>query len=185
MAFIAPTAGCVDINIAIALARFLAIHGRRVTTAPSLAVELPSRSRSPSPSRRALHHPQFTIASSIAAHRRCDLGPSPPCSHRPLPMRSLRAIRCHRGAVAPSIAVAVEEEPSRCPSPSRSRHAVPRRRGAITPSLAVEEPSRRPLQSPSRSHHAVPAVEEPLRRPLPSRSRRAVPCHQGAAGRVY
>jgi hypothetical protein len=39
LAFIAPTAGRVD--IAVALASFLVIHRRRVTIAPSLAVEFP------------------------------------------------------------------------------------------------------------------------------------------------
>jgi hypothetical protein len=45
LAFIAPTAGCVD--IAIALATFLVVHRRQVTIAPFLAVELPSRCLSP------------------------------------------------------------------------------------------------------------------------------------------
>jgi hypothetical protein len=57
LACIAPTAGHVDINVTIALARFLVIHCRQVTIAPSLAVELPSRSHRPSLSLRALHHP--------------------------------------------------------------------------------------------------------------------------------
>jgi len=98
LAFIAPTAGRVDIDIAIALARFLVVHRHqgRVTIVPSsLTVELPSRLRRPSPLRRALHHPLFAIAPSIAAHRLCALGPSPPRSRR-------------RGAIAPSLTV---EEP--------------------------------------------------------------------------
>ena len=101
MTFIAPPAGRVDINIAIALAPFLVVHRRRVTIVPSLAVKLPSRSRRPSPLCRALHHPLF----AIAAHRR----PSPLCSW------SIAA------ALAPSLAV---KEPSRRPSPSGSRCAI-------------------------------------------------------------
>ena len=107
LALIAPTAGCVDIDIAIALAWFLVVHCHRgrVTIVPSLAVELPSRSHHPLPSRRALHHPLFTIASFIAAHRCCALGPSPPRSCRPSPSRSHRAVPRRQGAVVPSIAV--------------------------------------------------------------------------------
>jgi hypothetical protein len=45
LAFIAPTAGRVD--IAIALATFLVIHRRQVTIAPFLAVKLLSRRPSP------------------------------------------------------------------------------------------------------------------------------------------
>jgi len=46
LAFIAPTAGRVD--IAIALAPFLVVHRRQVTIAPFLAAELlPSRRPSP------------------------------------------------------------------------------------------------------------------------------------------
>ena len=125
LAFIAPTAGCVDIDIAIALARFLVVHCHRgqVTIVPSLAVELLSRLHHPLPSRRALHHPLVTIAPFIAAHRCCALGPTP-------------------AALAPP-PLAVEEPP----------HAAPRRQGAVTPSLTVEEPQRRP--SPSRSRRAV------------------------------
>jgi hypothetical protein len=85
---------------------------------PSLAIKLLSRSRRPWPSRRALRYPQFAIAPSIAAHRRCALGPSSPRSRHPSPSRSHRAVSPRRGAVAPSIAV---EEPSRRTSPSRSR----------------------------------------------------------------
>ena len=118
---------------------------------PSLAVESPSRSRRPSPSCRALHHPQFAIAPSIAAHRHCAHGPPPPRSHRPSPSRSRCTVHCHRGAVARavhccrrrgavalSIAVAVDE-PSRRPSPSRSRCAIHCRRGAVAPYLAIKE----------------------------------------------
>jgi len=169
LAFIAPTAGCVniDIAIAIALARFLIIHRCRVTISPSLAVELPSRSHRSLLSRRALHHPQFAIAPSIATHCRCALGPSPPRSCRPSPMRSCRAVPRHQGAVVPSIAVPIEE-PSRHPLPSRSRCTVPHHRGAVAPSIAVKEPSRRP--SPSRSHRpcllTTPATRHAPPRPL-------------------
>jgi hypothetical protein len=96
LAFIAPIAGRVDINIAIALAQFLVIHRRRVAIAPSLAIELPSRSRRPSPSRRALHHPQFAIAPSIAVVL---------AVHR----RRACAVSRRRGAVAPYLAI---KEPS-------------------------------------------------------------------------
>jgi hypothetical protein len=110
LAYIAPTTGRVNINIAIVLAQFLIVHCHRgrVTIVPSLAVELPSRLRRPLPSRRALHHPLFAIAPSIAAYRRCALGPSPPRLRRTSPLRSHRAVPLRRGAVAPSIAV---EEP--------------------------------------------------------------------------
>jgi hypothetical protein len=150
------------VSTSTSLARFLVVHRRRVTIAPFLAVKLPllSRSRRPSPSRRALHHPQFAIAPSIAAHRRCALDPSPPRSRRPSPSRSRRAVPRRRGAIAPSIAVAIEE-PSRRPSPSRSRRAVPRHRGAVALSIAV-------------------AAEEPSRCPSPSRSRCTVHCRRGA-----
>ena len=157
MAFIAPTAGRVDTDIAIALARFLVKspsrrpspssrrRGRAVAVAPSLAV--------------APHPPSPSIRHCIDHHR-----PSPLCS------RSIPA------AIAPTLAV---EEPlsrplplrSRCtlhrpvPSPSRSHRAVPRHQGAVAPSIAI-------------------AVEETLRCPLPSRSHRANPCHQGAAVRL-
>ena len=121
----------------------------------SLAVKSPSWSHRPSPSRRALHHPQLAIAPSIAAHCRCALGPSPPRSRRPSLLRSRCAVHCRRGAVAPSITVAPSlavEEPSHCslPSPSMSHHVVPRRRGAAVPSIALEKPSRRTLPSRSR-----------------------------------
>jgi hypothetical protein len=89
------------INIAIALAWFLVVHRCRVTIVPSLAVELPSRSRRPLPLRRALHHLLFAIAPSIAAHRPCALGPSPPRLRHPSPLRSHRAVPRRRGAVAP------------------------------------------------------------------------------------
>jgi hypothetical protein len=89
------------INITIALAPFLVVHCRRVTIVLSLAVELPSRSCHPSPSRRALHHPLFVIVPSIAAHCLCALGPSPPCSRHPSPSRSHHTVPCRRGAVAP------------------------------------------------------------------------------------
>jgi hypothetical protein len=45
LAFIAPTAG--HVNITITLAPFLVVHRRQVTIAPFLAVELPSRRPSP------------------------------------------------------------------------------------------------------------------------------------------
>ena len=139
------------VSTSTSLARFLVVHCRRVTITLSLAVELPllSRSRRPSPSRRVLHHPQFAIAPSITAHRRCALVPSPPRSCRPSPTRSRCAVPHRRGAVAPSLAV--EEQSCRpLPSPSRSHRTVPRRRRAIAPSIAVEEPSRRTLPSRSR-----------------------------------
>ena len=75
---------------------------------PSLAVELPSWSRRPSPSRRALHHPSIR-------HRTVHRRPSPLCSW------SIAV------ALAPSLAV---EESSRRPSPSRSRCVVHCRQGA-------------------------------------------------------
>ena len=123
LAFIAPIAGHVDIDITIALAWFLIVHRCQVTIAPTLAVELPSWSCRPSPSRLALHHPQFVITLSIATHRHCALGPLPLRSRRPLPMKSRCAVPHHRGAAALSIAVTIEE-PLRGPLPSRSRRAV-------------------------------------------------------------
>jgi hypothetical protein len=45
LAFIAPTAG--RVNITIALAMFLVVHRRQVTIAPFLVVELPSCRPSP------------------------------------------------------------------------------------------------------------------------------------------
>ena len=92
LAFIAPTAGSVDIDIANTLARFLVVQHRRFTITPSLVVELTLQSRRPLPLRRSLHHPQFAIAPSIAAHCCCALGPSPPRSGRPSPLRSHCAI---------------------------------------------------------------------------------------------
>ena len=87
------------------------------------------------------NHRPFAISLSIAAHHRCALGPSPPRSHRPLPLRSRRA---------PTLAI---KELSRSPSPSRSHHAVPRRplpsrsrraihcrQGAVAPYLTIKEP---------------------------------------------
>jgi hypothetical protein len=146
MAFIAPTAGRVDIDIAIALARFLesplcrpspssrrrlrAVPRRRA--APSITLNSPSR------------RPSLPIAIVLTVHR-----------------RRARTVPRRRGAVAPSIAIeepwlapsiaVTVEEPSRCPlpSPSMSHRVVPRHRGAIVPTIAVEEPSRR--TSPSRS----------------------------------
>ncbi len=92
----------------------------------SIVVESPSCRPSPSSCRRGrtiphrctLPHLLFAIAPSIAAHRRCALGPSPPRSRRPLPSRSHRTVSCRPGAVAPSIAI---EEQSRRTSPLRSR----------------------------------------------------------------
>jgi hypothetical protein len=94
LAFIAPTAGRVD--IAIALAPFLIVHRHQVTIAPFLAVELPSRRPSPSIRHRAVHCRPLPLCSrSIAAA----LGPAPSLivkepSHRPLPLRSRRAVHC-------------------------------------------------------------------------------------------
>ena len=142
----------------------------------SIVVESPSRCPLP------FHHPQFAIVSSITAHHHCALGPLPRSfaptladkePSRPSPTRSHHAIPHHQGAVAPSIAIAVEE-PSRGLSPSRSRCAVSCHQGAVAPSIF-----RQGAIAPSL------AVEEPLRHPLPSRSRCTVPCHQGAIGRDY
>jgi len=102
------------VSTSTSLTRFLIVHRRRVTIAPSLAVKLPLSL----PSRCTLHHPQFVIVSR---------------SHRAVPRRQgsvapsiavavedpSRAVPHRRGAVAPSIAVAIEE-PSRRTSPSRS-----------------------------------------------------------------
>jgi len=123
----------------IVLAWFLVVHRRRVTITPSLAVELPLQSRRPSSSRRALHHPQFAIARSIAAHHHCALGPLPLCLHHPLQSRSRFAVPRRQGAVAPSLAV---KEPLRRPSlPSRSHCSVHCHQGAVAPYLAIKEPS--------------------------------------------
>jgi len=117
-------------------------HGRAIPrrrVAPSITLNLSSRRPSPPIAvvlsvhcRRACAIPrrQGAIAPSIAAHRRCALGPLPPCLHHPLPTRSHCAVHCRQGPVALSIAVAVED-PSCRPLPSRSH------RGAVAPSLAV------------------------------------------------
>jgi len=169
------------VSTSTSLTRFLIVHRRRVTIAPSLAVKLPLSL----PSRCTLHHPQFVIVPSppIAVvlsvhHRRARAVPraNEEPSRRPLPSRSRRAVHCcrHQGAIAPSLAV---KEPSRRPSPSRSHRAVPRRQGSVAPSIAVavEEPSR---AVPHRRGAVAPsiavAIEEPSRRTSPSRSHR--PC---------
>jgi hypothetical protein len=112
------------------LARFLVIHRCRDTIVPSLAVELPSRSCRPSPSRRGLHHPLFAISPSIAAHQRCALGPSPPRLRRPSPSRSHHAVPPLQGAVAP-LASRSRQGAVGCRRPCRpttpaTRHAPPR-----------------------------------------------------------
>ena len=115
----------------------------------------PSRSRRSSSS-IVVKSPSCRSSPSITAHCRCALGPSPPRSRHPLPLRS---------CPAPSLAV---EEPSRRPSPSSSRLAVPRGRGAVAPSIAVEEPSRHP--SPSRSRRPCQLTAPATRRAPPSLS---------------
>ena len=169
LAFIAPTTGRVNNDIAIALARFLVVHRCRVTITPSLAVELPLQSRRPSLSCRALHHPQFAIARSIAAHHHCALGLSPLCMCRPLQSRSRFAVLRRQGAVGPSLAI---EEPlcHPLPSPSRSHCAIPPcRQGAIVPSIAIKEPLCHTL--PSRSRRPCRLMTRATRHaPLPSLS---------------
>ena len=117
-------------------------------------------------------------------------------SHCPSKSSRRRGRAVPRRRAVPSITL---NSPSRRPSlpiatvlsvHCRRARAVPCRRGAIAPSIAVEEPLRRPLPSPSRSHHAVPhrrgavassiavAIEEPSRRPSLSRSCRAVHCRR-------
>ena len=147
MAFITPTAGRVD--IAIALAPFLVVHRCRVTIAPSLAVELPSRR--PSPSRRTIHHRPVSIVTSIAFYRRFALGPLPSSSRCPSPSRSRRTIHCHRGAVVLSLTI---EELSRRPLPPRSRRAVSRRHRAI--GRVNGPPSQWPESSPTFVTRHVP-----------------------------
>ncbi len=63
---------------------------------------------------------------------------------RPLPLRSRRAVHCHRGATTPSLAL---EELSRCPLPLRSRRAVPCHHGAV--GHVNEPPSQWPESSPT------------------------------------
>jgi hypothetical protein len=94
MAFIAPTAGRVD--IAIALATFLVVHCRQVTIAPFLAVELPPRRPSPSIHHRAVHRcPSPLCSQSIAAALAPSLAIEEPS----------RTVPCHRGAIVPSLNV--------------------------------------------------------------------------------
>jgi hypothetical protein len=157
----------------------------------SIVVQSPSRRPSSSSCRHVCTVPRHRAVASITLNlpsRR----PSPPIAVVLLVHRHrARAVHCHQGAVAPSIAV---EEPSRSllPSPSRSHRAIPRRQGAVAPSIvvAVEEPSRCPL--PSMSRRAVPrrrgavapsiaiAVDEPSHRPSPLTSRCTLHCRQGA-----
>ena len=151
LAFIAHTAGRVD--IAVALASFLVIHRRRVTIAPSLAIEF--LLRRPLPSRRPVHHRPVAIVLSIAFHCRCALGrPSPSSSRPPLPSRSHRAVPRHREAVTASLAI---EELSHRPLPSRSCRAVPRHHGAI--GRVDRPPSQWPESSPtSVTRHTPPGL---------------------------
>ena len=79
----------------------------RSRAAPSITLNLPSRRSSP------------PIAVVHSVHR---------CPARAVPRL--------RGAVTPSIAVAVEE-PSRRPSPSRSRRAIPCRRGVSRVAICI------------------------------------------------
>jgi hypothetical protein len=119
---------------------------------------------------RALHHPLFTIAPSIAAHRFCALGPSPPRSRRPTPSRSHRAVPRRQGAVAPSIAVThhapprpliwmVATLPLLTPPPSICRRLSLRHRHLSLLSIRLVVMSRRfshrHLPSAGASHHAV------------------------------
>jgi hypothetical protein len=96
----------------------------------SLAVKLPPGSQCPLPLCHALHHPQFAIAPSIAAHLGCALGPLPPRSRRFSLSRSRCAVQCHRRweAIVPSLAV---KEPLYHLLPLRSNHAVPHHQGAV------------------------------------------------------
>ena len=112
MAFIAPTAGRVDIAITLA------------PSSSSIVVESPSRRPSPSSCRRAVHRHCATpsIAVNSPSRRpsppiRCALGLSPLHLRCPLPSRSHHAVHGRRGAVAPSLAV---EEPLRRPLLSRT-----------------------------------------------------------------
>jgi hypothetical protein len=154
----------------------------------SIVVESPSRRPLPLSSRRAVHcrsaAPSITINSPsrrpsppivvvLSVHRRhaCAV----PCcrgavAHRPLPLRSRRAVHCRRGAVTPSLAV---EEPSRRPLPLRSRRAVHCRRGAVAPYLAIKEPSA--VSTDDSSHSSCPSqvvVALPLLMPPPPICRR-------------
>ena len=141
MAFIAPTAGRVDIDIAIALVRFLVVH-RRVTIMLPPAVKLPLRSGRPSPLCRALHQSQFVIMPSIAAHCCCALGPLPPRLHHPSSSRTHRAVHCRR-----------HQEQSHCPSTLRSHCTVHCLQGAVAPYLTIKEPS---AVSSANSGHSSP-----------------------------
>jgi hypothetical protein len=132
LAFIAPTAGCVDIDIAIMLTWFLIIHRRQVTIAPSLVPRRQVAARvtmslavvpcppSPSICHRAIHRcPSRLCSRSIAAALTPFLAVEEPlCRPMPSPLRSHCAVPCRKGAVVPSIAI---EEQSRRTSPSRSR----------------------------------------------------------------
>ena len=143
LAFIAPTAGRVDIDIAITLARFLVVHRRRVTIVPSLAVDLPSRSavvpRPPSPLYSPSRRPSPPIAVVLSVHR-----------------RRARAIPCRRGVITPSLAA---EEPLRCPLPSRSRVLTDSSGHSSRPSQA-SCPDGCPVSSPHSTdfHLPVPLI---------------------------
>ena len=122
MAFIASTAGRVDITIA--LAPFLVIHCRQVIIAPFLALELHRAVR------RGSAAPSITVHSPSCC-------PSPPIavvlSVHP---RRARTVPRRRGAVAPTLTI---KEPSRRPMPSRSCRAVHCCQGAAALSLAVKK----------------------------------------------
>jgi len=150
---------------------------------PSLTVKLPLRSHHPSPLRRALHHPLFAIAPSIAAHCRCALSPLPPCLRRPLPLRSRRTISHRPGAVAPPIAI---EEPPRRTLPSRSRrpcrlttpatrHAPPRPLVWMVVTLPLLTPPPSICQRLSLRHRLSRLSSVRLVVPSPSFSRRHLP----------
>ena len=160
LAFIAPTAGRVD--IAIALALFLVVHLSQVTIA--VAPHRPS----PSICHRAVHRrprPSPLCSRSIAAALVPSLAVEEP----------LCAVPRSRGAFAPSLTV---EEPSRHPSLSRSHRAVHCRRGAVAPYLTIKEPSAMSTDNsghsscPSKPHVVRLVVTLPLLMPPPPICRR-------------
>ena len=151
MAFIAPTAGRVDIAITLAPSSSpsscrRAVHRHCAT--PSIAVNSPSRRPSPP--------------------IRCALGLSLPHSCCPLLSRSRHAIHCHcrQGAIAQSLAV---KEPlcHPLPLPSRSYGTIPCRQGAVAPSIAIKEPLRRTLPSRSRRPCLLTTLATPHAPPRP------------------
>jgi hypothetical protein len=132
----------------------------------SIVVESPLRRPSPSSSRCAVHRrcaapsitinlpsrrPSSPIAVVLLVHcRRARAIPrrQGAVARHPSPLRSHCAVHCHRGAVAPSLAI---KEPSHRPLPSRSRCAVHCHRGAVAPYLAIKEP---PAMSTDDSGHS-------------------------------